>query len=161
MHKVKLLPVEGSNSLPSISASLDILRAQFTWIGMRKHMEDFFLHFLLYVIYRTLVKIPFPTSSILLEQWSNEVLHLYYLWLGFSSTEDQHVLVIKDDFEGYWWISAAAAADSSHYASQLSRWISTYTAPVTWVLDQESHFINEKLRTKASDYWIKHLLTVS
>lgn len=73
----------------------------------------------------------------------------------------KYVLVIKDDFSGYAWLSSTTSATAAHAAETLSRWQRTFTAPVYWVSDQGAHFINAVMSDMADAFNIKHRPTVA
>lgn len=67
-----------------------------------------------------------------------------------------YVLVLKDDFSGYAWLSPTSPAFSSHAAETLARWQRVFSAPDIWVSDKGSHFMKTNLQELTRDHRIAH-----
>lgn len=161
--KLKLLTVAhaGQAGHRGGEATAATLREEFIWKGLTTDARDFVSNCLLCMLSRSGAKIPRPLSNTLHASKPNEVLHFDYLYLGDSQDDKRYVLVLKDDFSGYAWLSATDSATAAHAAEVLSRWNRTFTAPAYWISDQGSHFMNVLLETMARDYNIRHMPTVA
>lgn len=76
--------------------------------------------------------------------------------MGQGKKKMKYLLVVKDDISSYCWLWPSVSAESSHVASELSRWIQTLPIMNMWVSDQGSHFKNSVIRDIAKQYGIKH-----
>lgn len=161
--QLKLLTIAhcGTAGHRGADATFESLKPYFTWIGQRRDTADFVAACLFCNLSKTGAKIPRPLAATLHASRPNEVLHFDYLYMGGSDSGEIYVLVLKDDFSGYAWLEPTKSANAEHTASTLARWNHTFTSPVTWVSDQGSHFINETLRTMASDHRISHRPTIA
>lgn len=161
--KLKLLTVAhaGQAGHRGVDATAASLREEFTWRKIQIDAKDFVSNCLLCILSRTGSKIPRPLSITLHGSRPNEVLHFDYLFLGEGETDKKYVLVVKDDFSGYAWLSPSTSATAAHAAEVLARWQRTFTTPVYWVSDQGAHFINELMSNMAEAHNIQHRPTVA
>lgn len=161
--KIKLLTIAhaGQAGHRGADATLSALREVFVWKGITTDVREFVSNCLLCVLSRSGATIPRPLAQTLHAVKPNDVLHFDYLFLGRSDGDLKYVLVVKDDFSGYVWVTPTSNATAEHAAETLSRWQRTFTAPSYWVSDQGPHFINETLSTMAQSYNIQHKPTVA
>ncbi len=78
-------------------------------------------------------KIPRPLSTGVHGIRPNYVIHFDYLFMGLGQEDMKYVLVIMDDVSFYTWLCPSPTADAEHTASELTRWIRTFTLLNTWV----------------------------
>ena len=123
-------------------ATSDTLSNVFTWKGCVTDAHEFTKSCLLCIISKTGNKIPRPFSLTLHAIRPNQVSHFDYLYLGDSMEDDQYALVVKDHLGGYVWIEPTKNADAESASKILAKWTRTFSAPETWVSDQERHFKN-------------------
>ncbi len=88
---------------------------------IRQDTRAFVTSCLLCIMTKSGSTIPRPISTTLHGSKPNEVLHFDYLFLGTSSQDEMYVLVLKDDFSGYCWLSATNSACSEHAAKTLAQ----------------------------------------
>ncbi|ETN16098.1 hypothetical protein PPTG_21866 [Phytophthora nicotianae INRA-310] len=73
----------------------------------------------------------------------NELNHWGYLYLGKSDTNQEYVLVIKDDASKFVWLLPSEAADTEMRYNALIDWFASFGVCRTWVSDQGTHIKNK------------------
>jgi hypothetical protein len=86
---------------------------------------------------------PRPFGEALHAVKPKEVFYFDYLYVGPSDTNDQYLLILKDDLSGYVCILPSPRADAETTADTLIRWFASFGVVRTWVSDQRSHFKNK------------------
>ena len=106
-------------------------------------------------------RIPRPIALTLHATRPNEIIHFDFLYIGAGFDGFKYILVVKDDLSSYLWLIPAKCADADTAATEIAKWIRTFTIMRIWVSDQGSHFKNNVMKTLAEDHRIKHNFTVA
>lgn len=140
------------------------MKEKFTWSQHRADVRYFVTSCLLYILRKSVERIPRPLSTDIHATKPNEIIHLYYLYQGESGDEDnqqKYVLMVKYDLSGYCWLKPSSLENAEHIAKILARWNGVFNAPSTWVYDQSSHLKNKVIKNIYRIHHIKHRLTVA
>ena len=81
-------------------------------------------------------RIPQPMGHALLADKPNEIIHFDFLFMGASQTDEEYVLIIKDDLSSYTWLLPAKDTDGKTAAECLLKWFAAFGVVQTWVSDR-------------------------
>ncbi|KAF0726127.1 hypothetical protein Ae201684P_020445 [Aphanomyces euteiches] len=124
-------------------ATFQPLKELYVWQGMESDVIAFCRRCLQCLTVRGNI-IPRPLGTQLHATRPNELLHFDYLTLPLDrATNDNYILVIKDDASGFCLLHPCQAATAENCASALCHWFSLFGIVKTWVTDRGAHFKNE------------------
>ena len=101
-------------------------------------------------------KVPRPLGHQLHAERVSELLHFDFLYIGESSTQDEYILILKDDFSGYVYLRPCKHANAETAANVLLEYFSTFTTVLQWFSDQGRHFQNELMEILATSLGAKN-----
>ena len=142
-------------------ATESTVREDFFWKSLKKDVAQFVNSCIHFLANRAGEHIPRPLATALHAERPNEVLHVDYLFMGASSTEQKYVLLIRDDLSGYVWLWSTTDAPSDAAAGALSMWIGVFGGFEWWVSDQGSHFKNRVMDELTREFHVAHHFTTA
>ena len=137
------------------------MREDFFWESLKKDVAQFVNSCIHCLATRARERIPRPLATALHAERPNEVLHMDYLFMGASSTEQKYVLLIRDDLSGYVWLWPTTDATSDAAAEALSMWIGVFGGFEWLVSDQGSHFKNRLMDELTREFHAAHHFTTA
>jgi hypothetical protein len=77
----------------------------------------------------------------------NEILHVDFLYIGFSKDgKYQFLLLFEIDLSGYLWLVPCRTADAAATVDALMRWFAVFGVVLLWISDKGGHFKNDVVR---------------
>ena len=158
--QIKLLVVSQSGAAGH-RAKLIILKETYHWKTMSEDCSAFISMCLHCLVGKSGHRILRPIALTLHATRPNEIIHFDFLYMGAGLDGFKYILVVKDDLSSYQWLTPARCADADTAATEIAKWIRTFTIMTMWVSDQGSYFKNNVMKTLAEDHRIKHNFTVA
>ena len=88
----------------AIGATESIIRESFDWSTLHEDVSTFVKGCLHCLVSQSGEIVPRPLGTALHVQQTNEVVHLDYLFMGPSKSENRYLLLMRDDLSGYIWL---------------------------------------------------------
>ncbi|GMF10761.1 unnamed protein product [Phytophthora lilii] len=85
---------------------------------------------------------PRPLGEAMHAEKPNKLIHWDFFFMGKSDTDQECVLVIKDDASKFVWLIRSKTADADTTFSALLDWFASFGVCRSWVSDQGTHFKN-------------------
>ena len=85
-------------------------------------------------------RIPRPIALTLHATRPDEIIHFDFLYMGAGFNGFKYILVDKDDLSSYLWLIPASCADADTAATEIAKWIRTFTIMKMRVSDHGSLF---------------------
>lgn len=137
------------------------LRKCFFSLWLASDATDVFANCLLCSKSRRGARVPRLLGTTLHTNIHGAVLQFDFIFLRSSTNDDRYALLLKEYFSEYAWLSHTLQVTVLYMARVFSRWHETLTVSHYWVFDQDSHFLNEILQSKASLQNIQNKPTVA
>lgn len=100
-------------------------------------------------------------SSTAHSSYLNQQLQFDYLHIGIGIQVLKFLIVLKDDFSGYSWISPNIASIAEHVSNCIANWIDTFYVMAVCRSNQGAHFRNDVINLLATQFGIYHHLTTT
>lgn len=105
-------------------------------------------------------KVPRPLGEPLHGTKSNDLLQFDYLELGRTNSGEKYVLLMRDDFSGYFWLNPFMSLNADNASDEIIEWATTFTPPGGLMADGPTHFKNETGRKVAKGLRAPHHFTL-
>ena len=120
-----------------------VIKTHFWWREMNENVQTFVKSCLHCLCSETGEVVPRPMGHAMHASKSNLLIHFDYCYIMAGEKVMQYVLIIKDDFSGYVWLTTVAEADAQNTADALIKWFASFGTVKQWVTDRGSHFKNQ------------------
>jgi transposase InsO family protein len=135
--------------------TLSNLTKTFTWMNMKKEIQDFCKschHCQLFNKNRFIYR---PFGQTLLASKPNEILQFDFLFIH----SGRYILLLMDKFSSFCLLRYCENADAPAVLDALLHWQAMFGIPQLWLTDQGSHFVNELLNSAKIFLGIDHYFT--
>lgn len=110
------------------AAMLKNIRATYWLKNLEKDVKEFTQTCIQCIIARNEKRILLPLALALEGKRPNEVIHMYFLYMGLADESTvKYVLLIKDGFSSNAWLYPTKDANSDVAASAISKWITCFS----------------------------------
>ncbi len=116
---------------------------------MDKDIKAFVQSFLVCLLSASGKKVRRPLGSHIHAERFSELLHFDYLYICESSNQRRYILILKDDFSGYFFLRVCEKTDAETTAELLVEYFTTFVPVLSWFSDQGTHFKNEVMKILA------------
>lgn len=104
-----------------------IIRSEFHRRQLGEGVEDFVLNCFHCIIARSWERIPCPLARALHGQLLNEVIHMYFLYIGpVRDSVWKYVLILEDYLTSYSWLPPHSSLDSEAAVESPAKWIAAF-----------------------------------
>lgn len=90
----------------------------------------------------------------------SELLHFYYLYMGESSKQKEYIIILKDDFSGYYFLRSCETANAETTAEVLMEYFKTFIPALSWFSDQGPHFKDQVMKILAKSLGANHNFSI-
>nr|CCA15787.1 PREDICTED: GapPol polyproteinlike putative [Albugo laibachii Nc14] len=129
-----------------IGATRSALDKSFVWFRMNHDVVEL-VKMCLHCAATKGPRVTRPLGESLHTEKPNELIHWDYIFMGISSTDDEYILVIKDDALKYVCIMRSQKADAETTYLALMKWFGAFGVCYNWVSDQGTHFKKEMIKS--------------
>ena len=137
------------------------IRSHFRWNSLGKDVESFVKSCLHCVASASGTIVPRPLGHALHATKPNKLLHFDFCYMSTGEKGHTYVLILKDDFSGYVWLTACKEATAEVVANTLISWFSSFGVVYQWVSDRGTHFKNELVKILREQVRAEHHFTLA
>lgn len=117
-----------------IGPTTDIIKDKLVWSTMHSDIKSLVQSCIVCVLCSIGSKVLRPLGQQLHSKEVSELLHFDFLYTGESSTGEEYILILKDDFYGYVYLRACKNSDA---ARVLTEYFSTFVPVLNWFLTMD------------------------
>ena len=137
------------------------IRAHFWWNTLAKDVESFVRSCLHCLATETGETVPRLLGHALHADRPNKMTHFDFCYISLGEAEKCYVLIIKDDFSGYVWLTPTSEADAENTADSLLSWFASFGTVTQCISDRGSHFKNAVLHALREQTCSSHNFTLA